>query len=466
MWSTVSVPSEVPDATVSKVLVQAALVPAVLALIVAAVLAIEVHSLVTLSRWVQHTDDVIATAREVQSMLIDRESTLRGYVIARSPEYLELYQAANSALPGRWEALQRLVSDNPSQMKRVAGMRQLAIEWEAYARAAIAANPRDAVALVGQGQGRRLMQELRNQLESFVRVEEGLRDERARKEQRGALRAVSLSSALLVAVAVLMAFSARRQIREVAGRFGAALRSAQEMEKLREEFITIAAHELRTPLTALLLQLQRLRRDLDRGTAVDSSALIDTPLRQARRLSSLIESLLDAQAVASGGQVELRLSRTDLATIAQASLARVRDGLVRLGCEVELRLDAGVDGDWDAKRMEHVVATLIANACKYGEGKPVQVSARREGEMRVLSVSDEGIGIPEDLQERIFGRFGRAAPSRSYGGFGLSLFVARRLAEAHGGTLTVVSEHGKGATFTLRLPRVAAPSEPIALRAG
>src|SRR5207248_7286500 len=201
------------------------------------------------------------------------------------------------------------------------------------------------------------------------------------------------------------------------------------------------------------------------GTAVDSSALIDTPLRQARRLSSLIESLLDAQGVASGGQVELRLSRTDLATIAQASLARVRDGLVRLGCEVELRLDAGVDGDWDAKRMEHVVATLIANACKYGEGKPVQVSARREGEMRVLSVSDEGIGIPEDLQERIFGRFGRAAPSRSYGGFGLSLFVARRLAEAHGGTLTVVSEHGKGATFTLRLPRVAAPSEPIALRA-
>jgi signal transduction histidine kinase len=319
--------------------------------------------------------------------------------------------------------------------------------------------------LVGTGEGRRLMQELRTQLEAFVRVEEGLRDERARTEQKGALRAVAVSAALLVAVAILMAFSARRQIREVAGRFGAALRSAQEVEKLRDEFITIAAHELRTPLTALLLQLQRLRRDIERGTAVDSSALIDTPLRQARRLSSLIESLLDAQAVASGGHVELRLSHTDLATVAQASLARVRDGLVRLGCEVEMRLDAGLDGDWDAQRIEHIVATIIANACKYGEGKPVQVSARREGEMRVLTVSDEGIGIPEDLQERIFGRFGRAAPARSYGGFGLSLFVARRLAEAHGGTLTVVSEHGKGATFTLRIPRVAAPSQPLALRA-
>jgi signal transduction histidine kinase len=466
MWSTAAVASERPDATVSKVLVQAALVPAVLALIVAAVLAIEVNSLVALSRWVQHTDDVIAAAREVQGLLVDRESGLRGYVIARSPEFLEPYEAANSALPGRWETLLRLDSDNPSQMKRVAEMRQLSIQWETYARAAIAADPRSAAALIGTGEGRRLMQELRNQLEAFVRVEEGLRDERARKEQMGALRAVAVSAALLLAVAILMAFSARRQIREVARRFGAALHSAQEVEKLREEFITIAAHELRTPLTALLLQLQRLRRDIDRGTAVESSALIDTPLRQARRLSSLIESLLDAQAVASGGHVELRLSRTDLATIAQASLARVRDGLVRLGCQVDLRLDAGVDGDWDAQRIEHIVATLIANACKYGEGKPVKVSARREGEMRVLTVSDEGIGIPEDLQERIFGRFGRAAPARSYGGFGLSLFVARRLAEAHGGTLTVVSEHGKGATFTLRIPRVAAPAEPVALRAG
>jgi signal transduction histidine kinase len=466
MWSTTAVAREVPDETVSRVLVQAALIPAVLGLLVAAVLAVEVRSLVDSSRWVQHTDDVIATTREIEGMVVERESSLRGYVIVRSAEYLEPYQAANSALPLRWEALQRLVSDNPDQLKRVAAMRQLANDWEAYARSAIAASAPGAGALVASGKGRLLMRDLRDQLESFVHVEEALRDERARNEERGALRAVAVSAAVLICVAILTAFSARRQIREVARRFGAALQSAQEAEKLRDEFITIAAHELRTPLTALLLQLQRLRRELDRGAAVDSSTLIDTPLRQARRLSSLIESLLDAQAVASGGHVELRLSRTDLATVAQASLARVRDGLVNLGCDVEMRLDAGVEGDWDAQRIEHIASTLIANACKYGEGKAVQVSVRREDEMRVLVVKDAGIGVPEDLQERIFGRFGRAAPARSYGGFGLSLFVARRLAEAHGGSLTVVSEKGKGATFTLRLPRVAAPAEPIALRAG
>jgi signal transduction histidine kinase len=309
------------------------------------------------------------------------------------------------------------------------------------------------------------MTQLRDQLDSFVRVEEGLRDDRGRREQRGALRAVAVSVALLIAVAALVALAARKQIRDVARRFGIALHSAQEAEKLRDEFITVAAHELRTPLTALLLQLQRLRRDLERGSALDSTA-IDTPLRQARRLSSLIESLLDAQSVASGGPVELRMSRSDLATIAQAAVARVRDGLVQLGCNVEVDVDADLDGEWDAQRIEHVAATLIANGCKYGEGKAVRVRAWRDGDTRVLTVADEGIGIPAELQEKIFGRFGRAASARSYGGFGLSLFVARRLAEAHGGTLTVVSDHGKGATFTLRLPRIAGHGAPdLALRA-
>ena len=133
----------------------------------------------------------------------------------------------------------------------------------------------------------------------------------------------------------------------------------------------------------------------------------------------------------------------------------MRDSLVSLRSEVLLHFGPGVDGQWDVQRVEHIVATLIANACKYGEGKPVRMEAHAEGEMRVLTVHDDGIGIPPELQEKIFARFGRAAPTRSYGGFGLSLYVARRLAEAHGGTLTVVSQHGQGASFTLRLPRVA-----------
>ncbi|MFL5248845.1 MAG: CHASE3 domain-containing protein [Myxococcales bacterium] len=459
--------NERPDATVSKVLLQAALVPAVLAVVVAGVLAIEVNSLVSLSRWVEHTDQAIGTAHEVQGLLADRESGLRGYVLARSKDFLGPYQTANSALPDRFRKLERLVAANRPQAKRVTTIRDQSNLWEAYSRSLLASDPAAAVARITAGEGERMMAQMRHELEMFVHVEEGLRDERSTREQTAALRAVSVSVALLVAVAVLLALSGRRQIREVARRFGTAIRSLQEADRLRDDFLTVAAHELRTPLTALLLQLQRLRRELERGMAVKSFDQIDTPLRQARRLSSLIESLLDAQAVTSGGPVELRLSRGDLALIAQGALARVRDSLVRLGSEVFLHFGPGVDGHWDVQRIEHVVATLIANACKYGEGRPVRVEAHGEGDMRVLTVHDEGIGIAPEVQERIFARFGRAAPTRSYGGFGLSLFVARRLAEAHGGTLTVVSQYGKGATFTLRLPRVArSPAlEPRELRA-
>src|SRR3954471_8255395 len=108
LCSTAVMAAERPDGTVSKALVQAAMIPAVLALLVAAVLAIEVKSLVSLSRWVQHTDEVISTAREIHGLLADRESGLRGYLLGRSPEFLAPYEAANAALRSRWERLSAL----------------------------------------------------------------------------------------------------------------------------------------------------------------------------------------------------------------------------------------------------------------------------------------------------------------------------------------------------------------------
>jgi signal transduction histidine kinase len=116
-----------------------------------------------------------------------------------------------------------------------------------------------------------------------------------------------------------------------------------------------------------------------------------------------------------------------------------------------------VDGEsstglWDRPRLERIVTTLLRNACKYGEGKPVRVSVRQDGEDRLIAVTDEGIGVPADRQQSIFGRFGRAVSPRAYGGLGLNLYVAQRLAEAHGGRIDLTSEEGKGATFTVRLP--------------
>jgi signal transduction histidine kinase len=89
---------------------------------------------------------------------------------------------------------------------------------------------------------------------------------------------------------------------------------------------------------------------------------------------------------------------------------------------------------------------------KFGEGHPIEVTVSRDGGFALLSVRDQGIGVPAEQQGRIFDRFERAVPARNYGGLGLGLYITRRVAEAHGGSVSVSGDHGKGATFTVRLP--------------
>jgi len=120
-------------------------------------------------------------------------------------------------------------------------------------------------------------------------------------------------------------------------------------------------------------------------------------------------------------------------------------------------------GFWDRLRISQVVTNLLANAVKYGGGKPVEVEFGPEGDAAFLVVRDHGIGIDPADQPQIFERFERAVSSRNYGGLGLGLYIVKRIVEAHGGTITVQSKPGEGATFRVQLPlrpAVAVGEEP------
>jgi signal transduction histidine kinase len=131
----------------------------------------------------------------------------------------------------------------------------------------------------------------------------------------------------------------------------------------------------------------------------------------------------------------------------------MQDVVSRSGSDVVVHASGSTIGFWDKRRLEQVVTNLLTNALKFGCKKPVviTVDGAQEGRVR-LRVRDHGVGIPCHEQSRIFERFQRAVSDGQYSGFGLGLWIARQIVEAHGGTIAVASEPGAGATFTVELP--------------
>jgi signal transduction histidine kinase len=232
---------------------------------------------------------------------------------------------------------------------------------------------------------------------------------------------------------------------------------AQEAIRIRDVFLMVAAHELRTPLTSLKLRLSTLHRMAHQAPeqVVRADALLRELPRieaQTERLRALVEQLLDVSHI-SAGRFELTREEVDLCQVVQEVVEDLREQLSRSGSRLELRTECPVLGWWDRLRLEQVVANLLENAIKFGQGKPLEVRVEPEPDRVRLVVRDQGIGFPSEAKARIFEKFERAVSERHYGGLGLGLFIARQIVEAHGGTISVESAPGEGSTFTVVLPR-------------
>jgi PAS domain S-box-containing protein len=230
---------------------------------------------------------------------------------------------------------------------------------------------------------------------------------------------------------------------------------AQAAVVARDEFLSIASHELRTPLTSLRLALENLRRVVGRQPLAGAAAgSIDRVLtaseRAGQRLEKLVEALLDVSRIHMG-RLQLDLAEVELGAVVAEAASELADELEQAGSPLEVRGEP-VTGRWDPLRLGQVVVNLLANAAKYGAGKPVEVRYGAQGDRAFLQVRDRGIGVDESDQRHIFERFERAVSSQNYGGLGLGLYIVKRIVEAHGGTIRVESARGAGATFYVELP--------------
>lgn len=229
---------------------------------------------------------------------------------------------------------------------------------------------------------------------------------------------------------------------------------SQDAISVRDEFLSICSHELKTPLTTLKLQTQMNRKILSKQGELPVEKIknfLTNIDRQVDRLSRLVDDMLDVSRIAMG-KLKIELDTFDLAALVKEVADRLSPQLQTAGCEVRLELGMPVRGHWDLFRIDQVVTNLITNAVKYGGGKPIQIVVEEiAGEARLI-VADQGMGIAPEHHSRIFERFERAVEGRTISGLGLGLYITRQIIEAHGGTIRVESEVGKGATFIVSLP--------------
>jgi signal transduction histidine kinase/ActR/RegA family two-component response regulator len=245
-----------------------------------------------------------------------------------------------------------------------------------------------------------------------------------------------------------------RSIGDLVHREQAARMKAEEASRLKDTFLATLSHELRTPLTAILGWSTMIMRHPE--DAAQTTYAVQVIERSALRQARLVDDLLDVSRMVSG-QIRLQLSGVSLEAIVDEALEAVRPGAEAKRLELVKRVDAPVGiVRGDADRLQQVVWNLLSNAVRFTpEGGRIEVSLREIDNAAEIRVTDTGIGLSPDFVPHVFDRFRQAdsSMSRTHGGLGLGLSIARHLVELHGGTVRAESAgEGQGATFSVRLP--------------
>jgi signal transduction histidine kinase len=476
----------------------------VFVLLIAAVIGLRHRSLEA-----RHSQQVIATANGLQTLVIDFETGLRGFVITNQDRFLDPWRRARRRFPSEAASLIRQTADDPAQQ---ASAREIRAAVEAYLRdysvpliEFMRRNPGAARQVAASGDGAKQVNELRDRFGRFLAAEEArgaARDARARRTAHTAVAigAVALGAALLFLIAAAgyleraiarpLRLAARAARRVAAGDLAARLplggpgevgqlersfntmadslqrsrddleernRRLVESEQLKSELVSNVSHELRTPLSSILgFSDLMLTRDVEDD---DRRRYLEVIRSESARLATLLNDLLDLQRHELD-VLELRRVEFDLNELlaAQVTLYSAQSA------HHEIALKAAeepvvVDGDRD--RLAQVVGNLLSNAIKYSPngGRVDVTTALIRGEAWVW-IRDEGLGIAREHQRQIFTKFfrGDAARERRIAGTGLGLVLARQIVEAHGGAIGFDSEEGRGSTFWLRIPAVVSES--------
>lgn len=276
--------------------------------------------------------------------------------------------------------------------------------------------------------------------------------------------------AVLAGGLVFILVSAPAQLRKVVERATAALRESEEallqanadlqrLDKLKDEFLANTSHELRTPLNGIIGIAESLMDEvtgsLPQATRFNLSLIVSS----GRRLATLVNDILDFSKL-KHETIELQLKPVEMRSLAEVVLTLCQPLIGQKKLQLINRISPDLPAvNADENRMQQILHNLVGNAIKFTDSGLIEISAELTGEgnpnsQMAITISDTGIGIPEDKHDRIFESFEQAdgTTARQYGGTGLGLAITKTLVELHGGKIGVESTLGVGSRFTFTLP--------------
>jgi NtrC-family two-component system sensor histidine kinase KinB len=226
----------------------------------------------------------------------------------------------------------------------------------------------------------------------------------------------------------------------------------KQLDKLKSEFLMIASHELKTPLTSINMSISLLSETAESKLNDTEKELLHIAIEDTNRLKALISDLLDISKI-EAGKIELSFENIPVESIISKAVDSfqtvAQDKEVTLLQEIEPALQ--VRGDFS--KIAWIMTNLISNAIKFTPRRgEVKIKAAKTGNFIQISVEDNGIGIPQEFQKRIFDKFFQVASPLNTGGTGLGLSICKEIVRAHGGSIWVESEPDKGSKFYFTLP--------------
>lgn len=446
--------------------------PLALAIVVIGLFALHSVDVVAASQdVVSHTYAIQAQISVVEARLVDDEDALRGYLLTGDTMYLTSYTTGRHTLTAAIDRLRILTEGDAAEQRRIATLvatiEPLQNLWQQSIDLRSQQRTEEAVALASSDQAKQwqaslhvLLAEMDVTEEHALTVQLSAAGNSVSETHLTILLATVIDSVLLVALFVLIWYSIATRERHLRAE-SAARAAAEEAVALRDNFLSIASHELRTPVATLLGNLQLLERYLPRpGHVVERDARIQQCLaamqRQIGRLQALIATMLDVSRIESG-QLTIARDPLDLVALVRGVVDEMRPIAQAHPIDLVVPFDSPraspIRGD--AARLEQALLNLLQNAIKYSaEGSPIRVEVQRTADWALVTVTDQGIGIPEDVLPHVFERFYRAPEVRSeyVSGMGIGLYLVHEIVALHGGEVTVTSAHGAGTTVTMCLP--------------